>query len=111
MLALAAAALAADFGGRWQIEATIGGNPAKIECTLVQRGDTLSGTCKPEQFDPSDVTGSIAGTNAKWSYDVVFNGNPSHVEYEAVLGGDGKLTGTLHLGATPVPFTATREEP
>ena len=109
MLALASGALAADFGGRWKIEATIGGNPAAIECTLVQKGDTLSGTCKPEQFDPSVVTGSVAGANAKWGYDVVFKGNQNHVEYEAALGTDGKLAGTLHLGPTPVPFTAVRE--
>jgi hypothetical protein len=109
MLAFASGALAADFGGHWKIEATIGGNPAAIRCTLVQKGDALSGACKPEQFDPSEVLGSVAGANAKWGYDVVFNGNPSHVEYEATLGADGNLTGTLHLGPTPVPFTAVRE--
>ena len=109
MLVLAAAALAADFGGRWKVEATIGGNPAVIHCTLTQKADALSGSCKPEQFDASEVKGSVGGASAKWGYDVVFNGNPSHVEYEATLGADGKLSGTLHLGPMPVPFTATRE--
>ena len=106
---LADGALAADFGGRWKIEATIGGNPAAIECSLVQKGAALTGTCKPAQFDPSEVSGTVAGASAKWAYDVVFNGNQNHVEYEAALGADGKLTGTLHLGPTPVPFTGVRE--
>jgi hypothetical protein len=109
MLSVCGSALAADFGGKWKIEATIGGNPAAIECALVQKADKLSGTCKPGQFDPSEVTGSVTGTKAKWGYDVVFNGNKNHVEYEATLGADGKLAGTLHLGPMPVPFTATRQ--
>lgn len=108
-LLFAGGALAADFGGTWNITATIGGNPSAIRCTLAQKGDALTGTCKPAQFDPSEVSGSVAGTNAKWSYDVVFNGNKNHVAYEAVLGADGKLTGLLHLGPMPVPFEAARE--
>jgi hypothetical protein len=108
-LLLADTAFAADISGTWSISATIGGNPAAIECTLVQKGDALTGTCKPAQFEPSAVTGTVAGSGAKWGYDVVFNGNQNHVEYEATLGADGKLSGTLRLGPMPVPFTATRQ--
>jgi hypothetical protein len=53
------------------------------------------------------ITAVIGGN--PWSYDVVFNGNRNHVEYEAVLGKDGRLSGTLHLGPMPVMFTAVRE--
>jgi hypothetical protein len=109
LLLIADSALAAGFGGRWKIAATIGGNPSEIRCTLVQKRHKLTGTCKPAQFDPSEVTGTVTGANAKWSYDVLFNGNKNHVEYEAVLGADGKLAGTLHLGSMPVQFTAVRE--
>ncbi len=109
LLFAASSALAADFGGTWNITATIGGKPSAIRCTLAQKGDALTGACKPAQFDPSEVLGSVAGANAKWGYDVVFNGNKNHVEYEAVLGADGTLTGMLHLGPMPVPFSAVRE--
>jgi len=108
-LLLGSGALAADFGGTWNITATIGGKPSAIRCTLQQKGDLLAGACKPAQFDPSEVLGSVAGANAKWSYDVLFNGSKNHVEYEAVLGADGTLTGTLHLGPMPAQFTAVRE--
>jgi hypothetical protein len=108
-LLCADAALAADFSGSWNVSASIGGNPAAIRCVLVQKGDVLSGTCKPAQFEPSAITGTVTGASAKWGYDVVFNGNQSHVEYDATLGADGKLSGTLHLGPMPVPFTATKE--
>ncbi len=108
-LLVADVAFAADFSGDWNISATIGGNPTAIQCTLVQKGDALSGTCKPGQFDPSPIVGAVAGASAKWGYDVVFNGKQNHVEYEGALGADGKLSGTLHLGPTTVPFTAAKK--
>ncbi len=106
---LAAAALAADFSGTWNISSKVGDNPVTIRCTLVQKADALTGSCQPQGFDPSDLTGAVNGVNAKWGYDVVFNGNNNHVEYEAVLGADGKLSGTLHLGPMPTPFTAVKQ--
>jgi hypothetical protein len=108
-LFVAGAASAADFSGTWNISSKVGDNPVSIQCTLVQRGDALTGTCKPAQFDPSATTGTVTGTKATWGYDVVFNGNQNHVEYEATLGADGTLTGTLHLGPMPTPFTAVRQ--
>ena len=111
MLAVLAAgsALAADFSGTWNISSKVGDNPVSIVCTLAQKGDALTGTCKPAQFDASDTKGTVSGSSAKWGYDVVFNGNQNHVEYEATLGADGTLTGTLHLGPMPTPFTAAKQ--
>jgi hypothetical protein len=108
-LLVADAAFAADFSGTWNISSKVGDNPVSIQCTLVQRGDALTGTCKPAQFDPSTTTGTVSGTKATWGYDVVFNGNKNHVEYEATLVADGTLAGTLHLGPMPTPFTAVKQ--
>ena len=102
-------ACAADFSGTWNISSKVGDNPVSIQCTLVQRGDALAGMCKPAQFDPSATTGTVSGAKATWGYDVVFNGNKNHVEYEATLAADGTLSGTLHLGPMPTPFTAVRQ--
>lgn len=106
---VAGSALAADFSGTWNISSQVGDNPVSIECTLVQQGAALTGTCKPAQFDASATTGVADGSSAKWSYDVVFNGNQNHVEYEATMKPDGTLAGTLHLGPMPTPFTAVRQ--
>ena len=106
---LAATAVAAEFAGTWSISSKVGENPVTILCTLVQRADALSGTCKPQGFEPSEIEGKVMGSSARWGYDVVFNGNRNHVEYEASLSADGTLAGTLHLGAMPVVFTATRQ--
>lgn len=105
---IAHSAFGADFSGDWNISSAVGDNPVSIACTIVQRGDTLTGTCQPQNFDPSAVTGTVAGSAATWGYEVVFNGNLNRVVYEATLGADGTLTGTLHLGAMPTPFTAVR---
>jgi hypothetical protein len=104
-------AFAADFAGEWQIRSSVNGNPVTIGCTLVQKGDTLSGLCRPEVdgIEPSEVTGAVEGTSAKWGYDVVFNGNSNHVDYQAELRADGMLTGTLFLGPMPTAFTASKQ--
>jgi hypothetical protein len=107
-LLVADAAFGADFSGTWNISSKVGDNPVSIQCILVQRGDALTGTCKPAQFDPSATTGTVKGAKATWGYDVVFNGNQNHVEYEATLKADGTLSGTLHLGPMPTPFTAVK---
>ena len=105
---LSQAASAGDFSGTWNISSKVGDNPVSIQCTLVQRDNALTGTCKPAQFDPSPTTGTVSGAKATWGYDVVFNGNQNHVEYEATLAPDGTLSGTLHLGPTPTLFTAVK---
>ena len=108
-LLAATAAFTADFSGTWNNSSKVGDNPVSIQCTLVQRDNALTGTCKPAQFDPSTTTGTVSGNHATWGYDVVFNGNNNHVEYEATLAADGSLAGTLHLGPTPTPFTAVKQ--
>jgi hypothetical protein len=106
---VASMAVAADFAGTWNISSKVGENPVSIVCTLVQTRDALTGSCKPEAFDPSELTGAVTGSSAKWGYDVVFNGSQNHVEYEGALQADGTLAGTLRLGPMPVPFTAVRQ--
>jgi hypothetical protein len=107
-LFVSVAASAADFSGAWQIASSMNGNAVNIVCTLLQEGDQLRGSCKPDGFDASTLSGSVTGERAKWSYDVVFNGKPAHVEYEAELGADGRLTGALYRSGSPTPFTATK---
>jgi hypothetical protein len=50
----------------------------------------------------------VDGSSAKWGYDVVFNGNPARVDYEAELAADGTLKGNLLRNGTPSPITAVK---
>lgn len=112
LLALApTAAWAADFSGTWRIDNVFNGASAIITCTLVQAGNALTGSCKPDipGIAPSDLTGSVDGSNAKWGYDVVFNGNPARVDYVAELAADGTLKGNVLRNGSPSPITAIKQ--
>jgi hypothetical protein len=105
------AALAADFSGDWKINFAVNNNPAEVNCTIAQSGSALSGHCLPKipNAQPSDLTGTVDGSNAKWSYDVVFNNKPGHVGYEAKMDSPTAISGTLLLAGNPTPFTGAKQ--
>jgi hypothetical protein len=105
------AAHAADFAGTWRIDNVFNGQSAIISCTLVQSSNTLTGSCKPEipGIAPSELTGTVDGSSAKWGYDVVFNGNNARVDYVAELGADGTLKGSVLRNGSPSPITAVKQ--
>jgi len=115
LLALAAlaptAALAADFSGTWRITNVFNGSSSTIACTIVQQGNALTGSCRPEipGIAASDLSGTVDGSSAKWGYDVVFNGNPARVDYVADLAADGTLKGDLLRNGSPSPITAVKQ--
>ena len=105
------AAWAADFSGTWRIDNLFNGASAIITCTLVQAGNALTGTCKPEipGIAPSELKGTVDGSSAKWGYDVVFNGNQARVDYVAALGADGTLKGDVLRNGSPSPITGVKQ--
>jgi hypothetical protein len=115
LMALAAllpsGAFAADFSGTWRIDNVFNGASAIITCTLIQAGNALSGSCKPEipGIAASDLRGSVADSGAKWGYDVVFNGNAARVDYVVELAVDGTLKGNVLRNGTPSPITAVKQ--
>lgn len=105
------AAWAADFSGTWKIDNLFNGTSSIITCTIVQAGNTLSGSCRPEipGIAASSFRGTVDGSSAKWGYDVVFNGNPARVDYIAELTSDGALKGSLLRNGAPSPITAVKQ--
>lgn len=106
-----ALAAAADFAGTWTLENTFNGSVSAIHCTLVQSGDALSGSCKPDLpgMEASKLTGTVQGSTAKWGYDLVFNGRPARVDYEVALSADGTLAGKLLRNGSGSPITGKRQ--
>lgn len=104
-------AAAADFSGTWKLDNTFNGSVSSIHCTLVQSGDALSGSCKPDipGMEAARLTGSVNGSTAKWGYDLVFNGKPARVDYEATLADDGSLSGKLLRNGSASPIKGTRQ--
>lgn len=102
--------LAADLNGDWIIEGRLGEAPIVVNCTLIHSGDQLTGTCTPVMENPesSELTGRADESTASWEYDVVFNGNPGHVAFDAEIESDSRMKGTLDLSGMPVEFTAMK---
>lgn len=108
---VAGPAFTADLNGNWAFEARLGETPIFVNCTLIHSGNQLTGTCTPVIDNPetSDLTGAVDGSMARWEYDVLFNGNPGHVAFDAEVESDILMKGTLDLSGTPVPFTGTKK--
>jgi len=110
MALMPAMASAADISGNWKLENTFNGNVSVINCTLVQKGETLTGSCKPDVagMEASPLTGRIKGSDAKWGYDLVFNGRPARVDFEVRLAPDGTLSGNLLRNGSGSPIKGIR---
>jgi hypothetical protein len=105
-----ALAAAADFGGTWKLENTFNGKVSVVHCTLVQAADALTGSCKPDGMEATPLTGKVTGSNAKWGYELVFNGKPARVDFEATLAADGSITGNLLRNGSGSPIKGMREK-
>lgn len=107
-----AVASAADFSGTWKLDNTFNGQVSAIHCTLVQAGDALTGSCKPDipGMEASKLTGTVKGAQAKWGYDLVFNGRPARVDYEVTLAADGSLSGNLLRNGSGSPIKGARQK-
>lgn len=106
-----ALAAAADFSGNWKLDNTFNGKVSAIYCTVVQSGNALSGNCKPDVpgMEAAKLTGSVEGQNARWGYDLVFNGKPARVDYEVTLSADGSLVGNLLRNGSASPIKGMRQ--
>ena len=104
-------ASAADLSGTWKLENTFNGKVSAIYCTLVQTGTALAGSCKPDVpgMEASPLTGTVNGSSAKWGYDLVFNGKPARVDYEAALAADGSMAGNLLRNGSGSPIKGVRQ--
>jgi hypothetical protein len=105
-------ASAADFSGKWKLDNTFNGKVSVVNCTVVQKADTLTGSCKPDiaGMEASNLTGTVTGSKAKWGYDLVFNGKPSRVDFEVTLAADGSVSGNLLRNGSGSPITGVRQK-
>jgi hypothetical protein len=107
-----ALATTADFAGNWKIENTFNGSVSVINCTLVQSGDALTGTCKPDlpNMEASKLSGTVKDATAKWGYDLVFNGKPARVDFDVTLAADGTISGNLLRNGSGSPIKGARQK-
>ena len=57
-------AAASEISGVWRVSGTLGGNPVSAICNLKQQADVLTGSCKLDDNQLIDVTGTVNGDQA-----------------------------------------------
>jgi hypothetical protein len=104
-------ASAADFSGNWKLENVFNGKVGVIHCTLIQAGNMLSGSCRPDVpgMEAASLAGTVKDQTAKWGYDLQFNGKPARVDYEVALAPDGSLSGSLLRNGSGSPIRGLRQ--
>jgi hypothetical protein len=86
--------LGADLTGTWTAAVVLDAGSGTATFAFKQTGETLSGTYTGT-FGSSQLTGTVKGSNAEWSFD---NAQAGKVTYKATLDGDKKMKGTVVYG-------------
>ena len=115
VLLLAAATLLApsvvcaeDVSGAWKFEATgAKGGTSTMTCTLTRSGSNITGPCVTQQGSTVDVSGTVAGSQVEFGYNVA--GGPLRVDFKGVIQPDGSMKGTVSAAIPPAPFTGTKQ--
>ena len=101
-------AAAADFSGAWKLSTKIQDAPSEIDCTFIQTGNALSGTCGRAGDPAAAATGTVADKTAKWAYSIDFGGQKIEVDYTAALTSDTAMTGKWTVAGQGADFTGTK---
>jgi hypothetical protein len=108
-------ALAADstsISGKWKVHTSVAGNENDMSCTITQKDNQLTGTCKAEGPE-GNLSGEADGKKIKWTYNSEYNGSPVTSKYSGTFdSAANQITGTLTVEEYSVDgdFTASPEK-
>lgn len=104
-----AAAGTVPLAGTWTISATLDGSPATTDCTFVQEGGKLTGTCT-SRLGQSSLAGEISGGQVTFQYRVNVNGADLEFSYAGTLEPNGSaIKGTVTAFGATSDFSAVRK--
>lgn len=114
-LALPGLANAADASGAWKLATVVGDMTYHTNCSFTETAPALTGTCvaadaTPDGSTPKPVpiTGSVDGSNVKFSYDVSFGDMQLHLDYAGAMTSDTAMTGKVSVAGMDLDFTGTK---
>ena len=102
------ASFAANITGTWNFEVETPQGTGKPVLSFVHAGQNLIGHYQG-RLGEANLSGSAKGSNAQWSFQVEFDGQPATVTYKAKLEGKDRMKGTVALGELEGTWTAKRE--
>ncbi len=100
-------AAAQSVTGEWDGSMNTPGGPRPIRVFLKQDGEKLTGTVKRESGDVP-LQGTIVGSAVKFSYSIIYGGNPIAMSVNATLAGE-EMKGQVDIASqVQEAFTAKR---
>ncbi|HBY62933.1 MAG TPA: hypothetical protein DEH78_24180 [Solibacterales bacterium] len=102
----AGAAEPPSFAGAWKIHSSISGNESDIECTLAQKDQEISGSCKSDR-GPLAVTGKANGAKLSFQFKTMYDGNELTIVYSGESPSPGKISGNVDVQPLGVSGTFT----
>ena len=96
MIVAVSAQKSVDLTGTWLLQVETGQGGGSPTFTFKQTGDKLEGTYEGT-FGKAQVTGTVKGNEARWSFNVDAQGNAMTIEYVGTVDGDS-MEGTVKLG-------------
>ena len=106
---------AADASGAWKLATVVGDMTYHTNCSFTQAAAALTGTCVAADASPdgsapkpANITGSVDGSNVKFSYDVSFGDMQLHLDYAGALKSDTAMAGKVSVAGMDLDFTATK---
>ena len=99
-----------DVTGKWTFNVQTDAGSGTPTVTLKQDGEKLTGHYSSQTFGEQEVTGSIKGSDLKFSFSADVQGNSLTVTYTGKAESKDALKGTVDLGGLGQgTFTAKRQ--
>lgn len=108
--AMAAAQAKTDVTGKWLFNVQTDAGTGTPTVTFKQDGEKLTGHYSSQTFGEVDLTGSVKGSDIKFSFTADAQGTSLTVTYTGTIENKDSLKGTVDLGGLAQgTFTAKRQ--
>src|ERR1700751_4852250 len=106
-------ATASDVTGVWRVSGTLGGNPVSAICNLKQQADVLTGSCKLDDNQLIDVTGTVNGDQAMWQSGLDEGGTMLIISFQGTVSSASEMKGQIFVDPFEMQgdFTAKLHHP
>ena len=110
-VAFAGQASKVDVTGKWVFTVQTDAGTGTPTVTLKQDGEKLTGHYSSETLGEADLTGTVKGTDVKFSFTANLQGQSVPVAYTATVDGKDSMKGTIDLagGMATGTFTGKRQ--
>jgi len=103
-----------DVSGVWKMDGAVDDNPVTPTCTLKQAEPKISGSCKMDSdqaSDLSDVTGEVKGKDVTWQFSLKYEGTTYTLTFNGTLDSESSMKGSISVNPSDAggDFTAKKQ--